>query len=104
MSLSLKCAECGTDAADTPRLVAFSKRLFLCMACIDIAHEVAHEHEGTVKIGTAELEVLRRNSFIGANAAHWVQLVRRAVNEADMCLAGPEAIRDHLSNQGTKTP
>lgn len=87
MSHSLKCTECGTDAAETPRLVVFSKSLYLCMSCIDIAHEVAHEHEGTVKIGVAELETLRRNSFIGTNAANWVQLVRRAVDEADKSLA-----------------
>lgn len=91
MSLSIKCTECGKSAADTPRLVVLSKKLYLCMECIDIAHEVAHEHEGAVKIGVAELETLRRNSFIGANAATWVQLVRRAVEQADKSLAGPEA-------------
>lgn len=91
MSLSFKCNECGKSGTEVPRLVVLSKNLQLCSECIDIAHEVAHEPEGTVKISVAELETLRRNSFIGANAATWVQLVRRAVEQADKSLAGPEA-------------
>lgn len=85
-----KCIECGKTHHEVLRLVCLSKNLLLCSECIDIAHEVAHEHEGTIKIGVAELETLRRNSFIGANAATWVNLVRQAVDQADRSLRGPE--------------
>lgn len=91
MPISYKCCECGKEGAEVLRLVALSKKVLLCSECIDIAHEVAHENEGVVKITASELETLRRNSFIGANAATWVRLVRRAVEQADKSLAGPEA-------------
>jgi len=82
-----KCILCGKQDHEVLRLVCLSKELLLCSECIDIAHEVAHEKEGTVKVSVSDLETMRRNSFIGSQAATWVNLVRRAVDEADRSLS-----------------
>jgi hypothetical protein len=82
----MRCIACDGEQSLNSRFVALKRGVILCVDCLDASHEVAHESEGMATIKTADLEAMRRNSFIGANAAVWVQLVRRAVEQADQSL------------------